>query len=295
MPLLPSLPAPLLPSATGAAPPLGPCWWLAAALLLLAAGQGLSGIPAGTASGGVPAARDVAPLLAPALVWTAALLALAATPLAGWPPRQGEPAATPEDPPRALREDLLEDLLEDLRHLLSEERRQMREATALLSRAVAAGAQLSGLAQAAGNRLRVMLEAEAAPAARLPALSPRPSPPPDPSSVDPSENLSLAPRLEAALHRLEAALPAEALSRVEACAAQLGTAAPALSRLPEVLAALLAQQSGLARGEARLGDAAHYLTDTTDRLAGEAALLESQAVRLQAMISILGREGRLSG
>ncbi|MGY4803547.1 hypothetical protein [Teichococcus aerofrigidensis] len=103
------------------------------------------------------------------------------------------------------------------------------------------------------------------------------------------------PGLEAALHRLEAALPAEALSRVEACAAQLGTAAPALSRLPEVLAALLAQQSGLARGEARLGDAARYLTDTTDRLAGEAALLESQAVRLQAMISILGREGRLSG
>lgn len=286
MPLLPSLPAPLLPAATGAARPLGPCWWLAAALLLLAAGQSLSGIPAGTASGGVPAARDVAPLLAPALVWTAALLALAATPLAGGPPRQGEPAATPEDPPRALREDLLE----ELRHLLSEERRQMREATALLSRAVAAGAQLSGLAQAAGNRLRVMLEAEAAPAARLPALSPLPSP-----SPDPSENSSLAPRLEAALHRLEAALPAEALSRVEACAAQLGTAAPALSRLPEVLAALLAQQSGLARGEARLGDAARYLTDTTDRLAGEAALLESQAVRLQAMISILGREGRLSG
>lgn len=285
MPLLPSLPAPLPPAATGAARPLGPCWWLAAALLLLAAGQSLSGSPA---------ARDVAPLLAPALVWAAALLALAATPLAGWPPRQGEPAATPEDPPRALREDLLE----ELRHLLSEERRQMREATALLSRAVAAGAQLSGLAQAAGNRLRVMLEAEAAPAARLPALSPLPSPSPDPSpdpSADPSENPSLAPRLEAALHRLEAALPAEALSRVEACAAQLGTAAPALSRLPEVLAALLAQQSGLARGEARLGDAARYLTDTTDRLAGEAALLESQAVRLQAMISILGREGRLSG
>ncbi|MFZ6765382.1 hypothetical protein [Pseudoroseomonas sp. WGS1072] len=281
MPLLPSLPAPLLPAATGAARPLGPCWWLAAALLLLAAGQSLSGSPA---------ARDVAPLLAPALVWTAALLALAATPLAWRPPRQGEPAATPEDPPRAPREDLLE----DLRHLLSEERRQMREATALLSRAVAAGAQLSGLTQAAGNRLRVMLEAEAAPAARLPALSPLPSPSPDPSA-DPSENPSLAPRLEAALHRLEAALPAEALSRVEACAAQLGTAAPALSRLPEVLAALLAQQSGLARGEARLGDAARYLTDTTDRLAGEAALLESQAVRLQAMISILGREGRLSG
>ncbi|MXP65535.1 hypothetical protein E0493_19490 [Roseomonas sp. M0104] len=42
------------------------------------------------------------------------------------------------------------------------------------------------------------------------------------------------------------------------------------------------------RNEATLGDAARYLTETTDRFAGGLAALESHAVRLQAMISIAG-------
>ena len=45
----------------------------------------------------------------------------------------------------------------------------------------------------------------------------------------------------------------------------------------------------LQRNEATLGDAARYLTETTDRFAAGTGTIETSALRLQALVSILGQ------
>ncbi|WBV45449.1 hypothetical protein [Pseudoroseomonas cervicalis] len=352
-------------------------------------------------------------LLAPGASWplpaalasatVAALLALGSglqmlRALLGGPPSEGE-AAAPE-------------LVAGLRGLLEEQRLQMHEATAAVGRAVAAGAQLSGLARAAEKQLRQTLDRagaagpEEGPAllaslrqtvswvdaelgaatARLMTMAERAE------KAQPGEATALPlpaalpERLEAVLHRLDAALPQAAFSRLEHCAERLESAAAPAAALPatatalaegvarlemaaravegagralgplpqsagllaeaaatlgsqvsavlgqgerlaalaergeallaeaptrlaampaaepvssgeaggsEALAAQLRSLAGyvdrLLRNEATLGDAARYLTETTDRFAAGTGSLETSALRLQALVSILGQ------
>lgn len=303
------------------------------------------------------------------------------------------------------------ELVSGLRGLLEEQRLQMNEATAAVGRAVAAGAQLSGLARVAEKQLRQTLEraAQAGPeegpallaslrqtvswvdaelgaaTARLMTMAERAE------KAQPGEAPGLLPdtalpaRLEAVLHRLDAALPQEAFSRLEHCAERLELAAAPAAALPaavaglaegvarlevaarlvdgagqalgplprsatllaeaagtlggqvgtvlgqgerlaalaercearlaaaptgegaplalesapgggagsEALAAQLRELAGyvdrLLRNEATLGDAARYLTETTDRFASGTDSLETSALRLQALVSILGQ------
>jgi hypothetical protein len=227
-----------------------------------------------------------------------------------------------------------EDLPQAIRAVLQEERRQVQQASQALSRAVTTGAQLSSLARAVEKQLRQSLDSAAqAPAlnqqlgaglARLALLLDRAE----------TAQTSLPQRMEAVLARLESAIPAEALSRIEDCARQLGAASTGLPRLEaaarqtgaeaarleragaaldrlEAIAGQLAARAPvaeaalpapletalgglvqslerLARNEATLGDAARYLTETTDRYAAITGQLETHAVRLQAMIRISG-------
>lgn len=326
------------------------------------------------------------------------LRALLGSPL-GAAPGEAEPVAAPE-------------LVAGLRSLLEEQRLQMHEATAAVGRAVATGAQLSGLARAAEKQLRQTLDraGEAAgedsgallaslrqtvswvdaelgaATARLMTMAERAE------KAQPGEALAFQPgeilpqRLERVLHQLEQALPQAALSRIEHCAERLEEAAAPALALPATAtalaegvarlqaaaqavettvegagralgpvpqsAALLAEAAGtlggqleaalgqgrqlaalaergqalldaaeqrlggapaategaggsealagqirslsayvdrLQRNEATLGDAARYLTETTDRFAAGAGTIETSAVRLQALVSILGQ------
>jgi len=78
----------------------------------------------------------------------------------------------------------------------------------------------------------------------------------------------------------------EAMGRLGDSPAQNSTA-PA-ERLEELVRSLGNHVERVLRNEATLGDAARYLTETTDRFTGGLAALETHAVRLQAMISITG-------
>jgi hypothetical protein len=210
------------------------------------------------------------------------------------------------------------DLLPALRRLLEQQQLHVQEATAVVGRAVTAGAQLSSLAHTAERRLSEALE-RPVPA---PALSP-----------------SAMPRLETALDRLDAlqqalqdlpgtaaatlragaetldrsaqqlaasTLPATAerlagsVEHIDRAARQLELAAakppsPApdaaagadlLQRLDQTVRSLGGHVDRVVHGEATLGDAARYLTETTDRFAEGTAKLETELVRLQALISI---------
>lgn len=226
-----------------------------------------------------------------------------------------------------------QDLPQALRALLQEQRSQTQQAGMALSRAVTAGAQLSSLARGLDKQLRPSLE-QAGHAvlrehqldgglARLQALVERAE----------TAQTALPHRLETVLARLESAIPAEALSRIEHCARQLDAAGAGLPRLAGLTAQLggdaqrLQQATAsledllagaarpmapaplpapdgaalepqlqalshsidrLTRNEASLGDAARYLTETTDRFAEQTGQLETHAVRLQAMIRISG-------
>jgi chromosome segregation ATPase len=237
-------------------------------------------------------------------------------------------APTPATPPAPATEG--GDLLPALRRLLEQQQLHVQEATAVVGRAVTAGAQLSSLAHTAERRLSEALERPAP----LPVLPP-----------------SATPRLEAALDRLDAlqealqglpgtaaaslqagaetldrsaqqlaasALPAGTLSatterladtaeRIDRAARQLELAAsmppaPAadaapgqtdlstnadlLQRLDQTVRSLGGHVDRVVHGEATLGDAARYLTETTDRFAEGTAKLETELVRLQALISI---------
>lgn len=353
-------------------------------------------------------------LLAPGATWpmpaalasatVAALLALGSglqmlRALLGGPPGampgEADPVAAPE-------------LVAGLRSLLEEQRLQMHEATAAVGRAVATGAQLSGLARAAEKQLRQTLDraGEAggedtgallaslrqtvswvdaelgAATARLMTMAERAE------KAQPGETLSFPPgeivpqRLERVLRQLEEALPQAALSRIEHCAGRLEEAVRPVAALPATAtalsegvarlqsasqaveaagralgplpqsAALLAEAAGtlggqlegvlgqgrhlaelaergqalllaaeqrlasapagageaggsealagqirslsayvdrLQRNEATLGDAARYLTETTDRFAAGTGTIETSALRLQALVSILGQ------
>lgn len=195
-------------------------------------------------------------------------------------------------------------LIDGLRRLLEQQQRQVHETAAAASRAVTTGAQLSGLASSVEKHLRQVVEQSV-------------SPPIAPALAD------LPIRLEAVLSKLEQALPEAALSRLELCARQMAAAQEPLQDLPAATARLasgvdrleaasqsleqspedfqaLAGRLGdhverVLHSEATLGDAARYLTETTDRFAAGTRVLETQAVRLQAMISIAGRQQAEAG
>ncbi|WP_419900231.1 hypothetical protein [Roseomonas sp. USHLN139] len=222
----------------------------------------------------------------------------------------------------------VQDLPQAIRAALQEERRQTLQASQALSRAVTTGAQLSSLARTVEKQLKESLAQAPAldPAvARLASLLERTEA--AQAGLPPRLEAVLA-RLESAipdqaLSRIEdcarqlttagAALPALAASAarigaetdrlqragvaidwLEEVAAQAGATPPAVGvattphPLEGALAGLAQSLTGLARNEASLGDAARYLTETTDRFAGLIAQLETHAVRLQAMIRISG-------
>ncbi|MDJ0390410.1 hypothetical protein QMO56_20045 [Roseomonas sp. E05] len=79
----------------------------------------------------------------------------------------------------------------------------------------------------------------------------------------------------------------EALQRLAEAPAQSDAAQ--FARLEEVVHRLSSHADRILRNEANLGDAARYLSETTDRFAAGTAALETHAVRLQAMISIIGQ------
>ncbi|ONG43472.1 hypothetical protein BKE38_28835 [Pseudoroseomonas deserti] len=224
----------------------------------------------------------------------------------------------------------VQDLPHAIRAVLQEERRQTHQASQALSRAVTTGAQLSSLARAVEKQLKESL-------AQAPALEPAIARLAGLVERAEAAQSGLPQRLETVLSRLESAIPAQALSRIEDCARQLSTAGAGLPALTEAaaqigsetrrlqragvaidwleeitaqlatapaapavgvatmpaplegaLAGLAQSLTGLARNEASLGDAARYLTETTDRYAAITGQLETHAVRLQAMIRISG-------
>jgi len=213
-----------------------------------------------------------------------------------------------------------EGLVQGLRQLLEEQQRQVHEATAAVSRAVTTGAQLSGLANSVEKQFRQMLE-QALPEtalSRLELCAQQMAAAQSPLQALPTAAAELA----AGIQRLEKAATAvtqfpeklQALSGTaedmaeQSRAAQLqaarlsqrmeglldeavqrlAEASPA--RLEELVRSLGGHVERVARNEATLGDAARYLTETTDRFAAGTTALETHAVRLQAMISITGQQ-----
>lgn len=245
--------------------PLGLPWKFALVLLLLAPCPVLI-LPASQAW---PLALGVTGL--------AALLALLAGPLA---------LARSMTAPEAD-----SDLPQVLRQVLEDQRRGLEEAAGLVSRAVTAGAQLSRLAQAAEQRLKAGLEVPAAP-------------PPAQTGMAPELRQWLdrnpGPRLEAALDRLEALAASQPETRLlaehlDGCITRLeglmqDRAAPGeWTVIRQQLAELMLRTN---RGEASLGDAARYLTETTDRLTEGVGGLELALLRLQALLSIGGQRAQ---
>ena len=282
-----------------------------AAVLQLLPGSGLPDAAAAAAAGGGEAAM--------ACAVTAALLALGG----GLHTLRQLLRSAAEEPTA----DVGEGLVQGLRQLLEEQQRQVHEATAAVSRAVTTGAQLSGLANSVEKRFRQVLEqglpapseaASVALSSRLELCTQRMAAAQDPLQALPAAAAELA----AGIQRLEMAATAvaqfpeklQALSGTagrmteQSRAAQLQAArlsqrmeglldeavqrlaeAPP-ARLEELVHSLGGHIERVLRNEATLGDAARYLTETTDRFAAGTAALETHAVRLQAMISITGQQ-----
>lgn len=80
----------------------------------------------------------------------------------------------------------------------------------------------------------------------------------------------------------------QALQAATQAMVEQGGGVPA-GRLEELVRSLGAHVERVLRNEANLGDAARYLTETTDRFSDGLAALETHAVRLQAVVSIAGQ------
>jgi hypothetical protein len=210
------------------------------------------------------------------------------------------------------------DLVPALRRLLEQQQLHVQETTAVVGRAVTAGVQLSSLAHTAERRLSEALECPVP----APVLSPSTMPRLD-AALDRLDALqqalqglpgTAAATLQAGAEALDrsaqqlaaSGLPATAeqlagsAERLDRTARQLELAAsmppaPApdvapgadlLQRLDQTVRSLGGHVDRVVHGEATLGDAARYLTETTDRFAEGTAKLETELVRLQALISI---------
>ncbi|MCQ4161680.1 hypothetical protein NON00_17335 [Roseomonas sp. GC11] len=211
------------------------------------------------------------------------------------------------------------DLVGGLRQLLEEQRSQMHEATAAVGRAVATGAQLSGLARAAEKQLKVTLDranpagtsedvqplltelrqtvasAEAglgAAITQIAAMTER-------AGQAQAANDGLPRRLEAVLERMEQVLSPATLAQMEGTARHLGENAAqvqqatqqmtalhdALQAMPAAAAHLVDGAERIARTAQRMDAASAALStlpDTTGQIAAAAAQMENSAGRMAA-------------
>lgn len=279
---------------------LGWPWKLA--LLLLAAAPALWFLPA---SGLL--AIDSRPWAGPAALacaGSAALLSLGASLWTLHGLLAGTAAAAEAGDARAV--------IDSLRQMLEEQRLQMHEATAAVGRAVTTGAQLSGLARAVEKQLKDTLEQPAilsaeggqsllaslrqtvswvdaelgAATARLATMAERAERGQGAPSVPAFAGAGgdLPARLESVASRLESAVPAEALSRIEHCAAQLEGAGAALAALP-------AATAQLGQGVGRIQQAAQAL----EGVEGALAALPALATRLGQSAGEMGAAARRIG
>ncbi|MFC7611473.1 ATP-binding protein [Teichococcus aestuarii] len=203
-------------------------------------------------------------------------------------------------------------VIDSLRQMLEEQRRQMAEATAAVGRAVTTGAQLSGTARAVEKQLKDTLEQPAAlsaeggqsllaslrqtvswvdaelgaATARLATMAERAESAQGTASVPafPSAGGELPARLESVVKRLESAVPAAALSRIEHCAAQLEGAGATLAALP-------AAAAQMGQGVDRIQQAAQALESMEDALGALPVL----ATRLGQSAGEMGAAARRIG
>lgn len=303
---------------------LGWPWKLA--LLLLLAAPALWFLPA---SGVL--AIDSRPWAAPAALACAGLAALLSLGASLWTLRGllAGPAAPAEQGDSGA-------VIDSLRLMLEEQRLQMAEATAAVGRAVTTGAQLSGLARAVEKQLKDTLAQPAAlsaeggqsllaslrqtvswvdaelgaATARLATMTERAERaqggnPPAPAPAFHGAGAELPARLESVVNRLESAVPAAALSRIEHCAAQLEGAGAALAALPAA-AAQMGQGVDRIRQAAQalenvedvlraLPPTAAQLVDGTERVGRLAQRMEGASVALGALPVLATQLGQSAG
>jgi hypothetical protein len=186
------------------------------------------------------------------------------------------------------------DPLMTLNALLEGQRGQMHEAAAAVSRAVTAGAQLASLTRGAEQQWRQLLEqgtatrAAAAPTSMLEELRASMALAQETAAV---EREAMAKVLQQRLDQVEDRLASMLLALQTKPPSPAAMEVPpallsSLIRLDEVSRQLALQTEGHAHHEASLGDAARYLTETADRLRDGTQSIETQALRLQAMLMV---------
>jgi hypothetical protein len=167
--------------------------------------------------------------------------------------------------------------VQELAAILEEQHGRMQEAAATVSRAVTAGAQLITLVRGAEQQWRQLLDQAASPS--VPPIAWQ-----DHWAVFQNNQTHLQQRFDGLETRLDS-LHHYLAEQMAPSSVLLADVLPAnLLRLESVAQTLARQGASQARHEASLGDAARYLTEVSDRLRDGVQVVETQGVRLHALL-----------